>query len=130
MPALERGRVRAQGAAQSVLLEVARPKLEDERAHLGQGLALQVAQLRHLGPGGGRIAVEQHLDRARHEGHREERLGHRVVQLAGQVGALLAGGQLARLAAQVALEPVALADVAGGTVGADEHAVVGHARCR
>ncbi len=49
------------------------------------------------------------------------------MQLAGQVGAFLAGGQLARLAAQVALEAIAFADVARRAVGADEHAVVGHA---
>ena len=36
------------------------------------------------------------------EGHREQRLGDRVVELAGEVGALLAGGQLAGLAAQLA----------------------------
>ena len=53
-PALERGRVRPQRAGQPVLLEVARAELEDERAHLGQRLALEVAQLDELGPGGGR----------------------------------------------------------------------------
>ena len=73
------------------------------------------------------VALEQQLDRARHEGHREQRLGHRVVQLAGEVGPLLAGGELAGLAPQVALEPVALADVAGGAVGADEPPVLDHA---
>ena len=50
------------------------------------------------------------------------------MQLAGQVRPLLARGELAGLTAQVALEPVALADVAGGAVRPDEHAVVGHAR--
>ena len=69
---------------------------------------------------GRRVAVEQHLDGARHEGHREQRLGDRVVELAGQVGAFLAGGELAGLAAEVALEPVALADVAGRAVRPDE----------
>ena len=102
-----------QRAGQAVLLEVARSELEDQRAHLGQGLALEVAELGELAARRVDVAVEQQLHRARDEGHREERLGHRVVELAGQVGALLAGGQLARLATQVALEPVALADSRG-----------------
>ena len=96
------------------------PELEDQRPHLGQRLALEVAQLGELRPGRLRIAVEQQLDRARHEGHREQRLGHRIVELAGQVGPLLAGRQLAGLAAQVAFEPVALADVARRAVRPDE----------
>src|SRR5207342_3620322 len=50
------------------------------------------------------------------------------VQLPGQVRAFLAGRQLTRLTTQVALETVALADVAGGAVGADEATrLVGHA---
>ena len=129
-PALERGGVRPQRAGEPVLLEVAGTQLEDQRAHLGERLALEVAQLAELASGGVRVAVEQQLDRARHERHREQRLGHRVVQLAGEVGPLLAGRQLAGLAAQVALEPVALAHVAGRTVGADEPAFARSSRSR
>ena len=75
---------------QAVLLEVAGPELEDQRPHLGERLALEVAQLSQLRPGRRRVAVEQELDRAGHEGHREQRLGDRVVELAGEVGPLLA----------------------------------------
>ena len=120
----------SQRAGQPVLLEVARPELEDQRAHLGERLALQLAQLGQLRPGRLRVAVEQHLDRARDEGHREERLGHRVVELAGEVGPFLAGGQLAGLAAQVAFEPVALADVARRAVRPDERPRRRSSRCR
>ena len=41
-------RVGLEGADQAVLLEVAGAQLEDQRAHLGQGLALEVAELRQL----------------------------------------------------------------------------------
>ena len=92
-------------ADQAVLLEVARPELEDQRAHLGERFALELAQLAELLARRRRVAVEQQLDGARDQGHGEQRLGHRVVQLAGEVGPLLAGGQLAGLAAQLALEP-------------------------
>ena len=114
-------------ADEAVLLEVARAELEDQRPHLGERLALELAQLGELRPRRVGVAVEQHLDRARHEGHREQRLGHRVVQLAGEVGALLAGGELAGLLAQPALEPVALGHVPGGAVGPREAAVLDHA---
>ena len=124
-PTLERRGVGAQRAGQAVLLEVAGPELEDQRAHLGQRLALEVAELGELAARRIDVAVEQQLHRARDEGHREERLGHRIVELAGQVGALLAGCQLARLATQVALEPVALADIARRAVRPDED---GHRR--
>ena len=105
---------------QAVLLEVARAELEDEGAHLGQRLALELAELGQLGAGRLGVAIEQHLDRAGHQRHREERLGDRIVQLAREVGALLAGRQLAGLAAQLALEPGALADVAGRAVDPGE----------
>ena len=101
-PALQGGAVGLEGTDQPVLLEVAGPQLEDERPHLGEGLALEVAQLAELRPRRGRVAVEQHLDGARHERHREQRLGDRVVQLARQVRPLLARGQLAGLATQLA----------------------------
>jgi hypothetical protein len=48
------------------------------------------------------------------------------VELAGEVRALLGRRELGGLAAQVALEPLALADVAGRPVRADEPAVVDH----
>jgi hypothetical protein len=81
---------------QTVLLEVARPELEDQRAHLGEGLALEIPELGELGPRGLGIAIEEHLDGSRHERHREERLGDRIVQLAREMGALLARRELAR----------------------------------
>ena len=43
-PPGQRRRVRAQRLDQAVLLDVARPELEDQRPHLGQGVALQLAQ--------------------------------------------------------------------------------------
>ena len=50
-PALERRRVGLERADQPVLLEVAGPELEDQRPHLGERLALEVAQLGRAGPG-------------------------------------------------------------------------------
>ena len=127
-PALQRRGVGLERTHQAVLLEVAGAQLEDQRAHLGQRLALQLAE---LGRAGSRAAsgsvLEQQLDRARHEGHREERLGHRVVQLAGQVRPLLAGRQLPGLAAQLALEADLVADVPGRALDACEPAVDGDA---
>ena len=114
-------------ADEPVLLEVAGAELEDQRAHLGERLALELAQLGELGPRRIGVAVEEHLHRARHERHREQRLGHRVVQLAGQMRALLAGGELAGLLAQAALEPVAVGHVAGRAVRPREAAVLDHA---
>ena len=63
-PALERRGVGLERAGQPVLFEVARTQLEDQRAHLGERLALEVAELAQLGPGGIDVAVEQQLDRA------------------------------------------------------------------
>ena len=108
---------------QAILLEVAGSQLEDQRPHLGERLALEVAQLAELRPGRRRVAVEQHLHRARHEGHREERLGDRVMELAGEMRALLAGGQLTGLAPQLPFEPIAFADVARGTMDPGEAAL-------
>ena len=72
---------------------------------------------------GVRVRLEQHLDGARHERHREQRLGDRVVQLAGEVGALLAGRQLPGLAPQLALEADLVAHVARGALDPGEPAV-------
>src|SRR4029078_575055 len=102
-PALERGGVGPQRPAQSVLFQGGRTKLEDQSAHLRASLALEVAQLGELGPGRLRIAVEEQFDRTRYQRHREERLGHRIVELARQVGTLLARPQLTGLAAPVAV---------------------------
>ena len=57
-PALQRRRVGLERADEAVLLEVARPKLEDQRAHLGEGLALELAQLAELAraPPPGRVS--------------------------------------------------------------------------
>ena len=57
-PALERRGVRAQRADDAVLGEAARPELEDQRAHLGQGVALQLAEGGQLRPGLLRVARE------------------------------------------------------------------------
>ena len=122
-PALQRGRVGLERADEPVLLEVAGPQLEDQRAHLGQRLALQLAQLPELLAGAGRVAIEQQLDRAGDHRHREERLGDRVVQLPGEVRALLAGRQLAGLAPQLGLQAHLVADVAGRALDAGERAV-------
>jgi hypothetical protein len=62
--ALERRGMGLERSGQAVLLEVAGAQFEDERAHLGQRLALEVPQLRELRPGRSRVAVEQHLHRA------------------------------------------------------------------
>ena len=126
-PALEGRGMGLERPSQAVLLEVPGPELEDERPHLREGLALQLAQLGHLGPGRLDVAVQQQLDGPRDEGHREQRLGDRVVELAREMGPLLAGRQLARLATQVALEAVAVADVPGRAMGPDERAVGHHA---
>ena len=124
-PALEGRRVGLERAHEAVLLQVPGPQLEDQRPHLGEGLALQLAQLGQLLAGRVRVAVQQHLDRAGHERHREQRLRDRVVQLPGEVRALLAGGQLAGLSAKLALEPGLVADVAARTLDAGERVAVG-----
>ena len=74
-----------------------------------------------------RVPVEQQLDRARQERHREQRLGHRVVELAREVRPLLGRGELRGLAPEALLEALALGHVAGRAVGADEPAVRDHA---
>ena len=117
----------AQRPVEPVLLDVAGPQLEDQRAHLGKRFALEVAQLGQLGPRRVRIAVEQQLDAACNERHREQRLGDGVVELPGEVCALLARCQLAGLAAQLPLEAFALADVADRALPADEPAILGQA---
>ena len=94
-----------------------------ERAHLGEGLALELAELVEVAARRLRVRGEQHLDGARHQGHREQRLRDRVVQLARQVRPFLAGRQLAGLAAQLALEADLVADVARSTLDPGEPAV-------
>ena len=96
-PTLQGAGMGLERAHQAVLLQVSRPELEDQRAHLGQGLALQVAQLRQLVARACRILLEEHLDGTRHERHREQRLGDRIVELAREVGALFARRQLTGL---------------------------------
>ena len=127
-PALDRGDVRLERLLQAVALDRPWPQLEDERAHLGERLALELAQLREARLGGLGVAGKLELDAAADERHREERLGHRVVQLAGEVRPLGRGGELGSLAAQVALESLALGHVARGPVRSDEHAGAEHAR--
>ena len=101
--------MRPQRLDQAVLLDVAGPELEDQRPHLGQRVALELAQRDELLGHLRRVLVEQELDRARQERHREQRLGHRVVELAGEVRALLGRGELRGLAPEAALQPLALA---------------------
>ena len=91
-------------ADKAVLLEVAGPQLEDEGAHLGERLALEVAQLAELLERRVASRSMSSSTERRDQGHREQRLGDRIVELAGEVRPLLAGRQLARLAAQLALE--------------------------
>ena len=122
-PALERRRMGPQGGQQPVLLEVPGPQLEDQGPHLGQCLALEVAERGQLLAGRRRVAIDEELRASSDEGHAEQRLGHRVVQLAGEMGPLLAGRKLAGLAAEVALEALALGDVAGRAVDPGEGAV-------
>ena len=67
-----------------------------------------------------RVALHQQLHAARREGHAEQRLGHRVVQLLGELGALLRRCQVGGLAPQVILEADLVAQVADDAVGAAE----------
>ena len=108
-----------------VLLEVLRAQFEDQRAHFGQRLPLQLLELAELGANTLGVLVEQELQAAGGEPDREERLGHRVVELARQVGALLGGGKVGRLVAQLRLEPLAGADVAHRAVRPDEATIYG-----
>ena len=126
--ALERRHMGPQRLDEPVALEARRPQLEQERAHLGERLTLELAQLLELLERRLAVPGQQHLDGAGHEGHREQRLGHRVVELARQMGPLGARCQLGGLATQVALEPAPLGQVARGAVSPDELAVTDHAR--
>ena len=119
--------MRSQGGDEAGFGDVAGAELEDERPHLGQGIPLELAQGGELGRDLRGVPLEEHLGRARQRRHREERLGDRVVQLASEVGTLLAGSQLGGLAAQVAVESLALAHVARRPVSAREAAVSDHA---
>ena len=129
-PALDGGRLAPEGGHEPILLESAGPQLEDERAHLRKGVALEVTQGGEPHARRGRVLGEQQLDAPGDQGHAEERLRHRVVELTGQVGTLVARGQLARLAAQVGLEAFPFAQVAHRALGARELAIAldGHAR--
>ena len=107
---------------------MAGPQLEDERAHLGERLALQLPQLAQHLARGGRVAVHEQLHAAGGEGHAEQRLGHRVVELLGQAGPLLGRAEVGRLPPQVVLEADLVAQVAHDAVRAAERAVadIGH----
>ena len=122
-PALHRRRVGPQGMDQAVLLEAARPQLEDQCPHLGQGIPLQVAQDADLLGRRGRITAQQDLDAAGDERHREQGLRHRIVELAGEVCPFVAGGQGAGLMAQLHFQPIALGHIADRSVRAGEAAV-------
>ena len=102
---------------------LAGPQLEDERPHLGQRLALQLPQLAQHLARGGRVALHQQLDAAGGQGHAEQRLGHRVVELLGQPCPLLCRAQVGRLSPQVVLQPDLVAQVAHDAVRAAKRAV-------
>ena len=80
-------------------------------------------------PAAGSLSSSSSID-AREQGHREQRLGHGVVQLAGEVGALLGRGELGGLAPEALLEALALRHVARRPVRAEERAVGDHADAR
>ena len=122
------GRVGPDRLDQAVLLQVGGPQLEDERPHLGERLALQLPQLTQHLARGGRVAVHEQLDAAGGEGHAEQRLGHRVVELLGQPCPLLGRAQVRGLPPQVVLQADLVPQVAHDAVRAAEGAVahVGH----
>src|SRR5258705_10583004 len=72
--ALQGGGVGPQRAHESVLLDVARSKLEDQGAHLSERFALELAQLAQLLAGRIGVTLEEELHGTGHEGHREESL--------------------------------------------------------
>ena len=103
--------------------DVAGAELEDERPHLGQGIPLELAQEASLA---GTCAGSRwrSISIRRDSGVIGERLGDRVVQLASEVGTLLAGSQLGGLARRSRSSPLALAHVARRPVSAREEAAV------
>ena len=120
---VERRRVAAERVDQALLLERARPKLEHERSHLRERVALQLAQDRDLAPGRIEIAFQRDLDGSGHERHGEERLADGIVQLAGEVRPFLARRELSGVTSQVLLELDLRPQVARHAVDADQLAV-------
>jgi len=86
-----------QGRFQILLSQRGRAQLIDERAHLGQRVLGDLLQALDLLERAVRVRVDQGAGRLGVEHDTEQRLGHRVVQLAGQPGALLHDGQVAAL---------------------------------
>ena len=80
--------VLADGRGQSFLAERLGSELEDQRAHLRQGVLGQLPQPRqaaaHVVHQIGLFLLEGELGRTGLQGHREQGLGDRVVQLSGQ----------------------------------------------
>ena len=88
-------------ARQPHLLQVHRPQLEDEQAHLPQRFLRGVAQIAQVVGRLGRLPHRQQAGRRLGvEGHAVEVLRHRVVQLARQPVALLRGRGSLRLLAE------------------------------
>ena len=83
----------AHGGDQPLLRQRARAQLEDQHAHLRQRTLRQIAEDLHLLAQrivGGRARAFEILDRrARVEGHREEFLRHRIMQIAREAKPLL-----------------------------------------
>ena len=89
-PALERGGVGPQRRQQPVVLEVARAgaRRSAPASRPGPRAGGRGARSSFSLAAAGSRSISSSTD-ARDEGHREQRLGHRVVELAGEVGALL-----------------------------------------
>src|SRR5207247_11001098 len=85
---------------------------------------LEMALRLELLAGRRRVPLEEDLDAPRDEGHAEQRLSERVVELAGEVSALIAGRQICRLPTEVPDEPLVLPHVTDRAMGTDESALV------
>jgi hypothetical protein len=126
-PALQGRRGGLEGAGQPVLLEIARPELEDQRPHLGEGFALELAELGQLRP------PHRRRGRGASRPERETRVieksawRHRVGSSRARWAPFPAGGELAGLAPEVAFEAVAVADIPAAPCAPDEAAAIEHA---
>ena len=111
---LDRAEVLSKGGHEAILGETARPELEDQAAHLAEGLARERAQLVELGLDAGLVPFEEHPGRPGGDVHAEQRLGHRVMELLGEVRSLATGGQLGGLLPDLPLQPQSLAHLPDG----------------
>lgn len=102
----------AERGDEALLGQIARAELEDEAAHLAQGLARQCAHLVELGRDARLPLFEQHARRAGGDRHAEQRLSHRVMKLLSEVSPLSIRRKLGGLLLGLALEAKRLADLA------------------